>query len=280
MKFGRQYLIQILTPQNELIEITPPFSAEIDVQRNTLASTNTASVIIYNLAPKTRGKIFKDRYTTVEYWQLVIWAGYKTLSKIFQGNIYESQSSKQGPDWQTKIEAFDGLDAIQNGYTATTIVAETQRADIIRGVISDMPNVLAGILGSPADGSTSRGQALLGPSVSVLSDQTDGQYFIDNEIVNVIDSEEVIGESVLVLDEDQLFSTPRRRETFLDIEILLTPEVSIGNVAEVRSREAIYDGQYKVMGFGHTVQIFGSVGGEARTAIALYAGAEGLREVS
>ncbi len=280
MRFGRRYLIQILTPQNDLIEITEPFSVEFEIQRNTLASTNTASLTLYNLSPRTRNRIFKDRYTLVEYWQLTIWAGYEKLSKVFQGNIYEAQSFKQATDWHTKITAFDGLAAIQNGYTARSVAANTPRLNIMRDVISDMPNVVAGIFGSPSEGSSDRGQVLLGPSVSVLDEQSNSQYFIDSEIVHVIDRDEVIGSEALVIDQNQLFTTPKRRETFLDIEMLFFPESAIGNLVEVQSQEAIYNGLYKSVGFSHSVQILGSAGGLAKTTMNLYAGAEGLKEAT
>ena len=279
MKFGRTYLIQILTPQNDLIEIAPPFSVEFEIQRNALASVNSASLTIYNLGPRTRSRIYKDRYTLVEYWQLVIWAGYKTLSKVFQGNIYEAQSFKQGTDWHTKIDAFDGLQGVQNGYTSVTVAADTPRLDIFNRAIDDMPNIIAGFFGTRSEGSTDRGQTLMGPSVAVLDEQTDGNYFIDNEIAHVLDRDEIIGDTVLLLDSEQLLATPKRRETFIDVEILFTPEPQIGHGAEIRSREAIYDGQYKIIGFSHSVQILGSAGGSAVTKFALDAGAEGLRQV-
>lgn len=279
MKRQRTFAIQIFTPSRSLITIEPPFTIECSITRNTLASTNSISLTIYNLAPKTRARIYKDRYALAEYWQMIVWAGYSNLSKVFQGNIYEAMSFKEGTDWITQIEGFDGLSAVQNGFTSRTVGADVPRQNIMRDVITDMPNVIAGIFGAPSQGDSPRGQVLLGNSAQVLGELSEGQYFIDNEIVNIVDSEELIGGDVVLLDQDQLLGTPRRRETFIDVEVLFLPEVQIGHAAEIRSQERIYNGQYKIMGFKHSLQISESVSGSATTSLNLYAGAAGLRRV-
>lgn len=279
MKFGRTYLVQILTPQKELVEIAPPFSVEFDITRNTLASTNTANLTIYNLGPSTRNRIFKDRYSFSDYWQLIIWAGYDRLEKVFQGNIYQAMSYKQRTDWITEIEGYDGLDAVQNGFTARTVPADTPKQDVLTQVISDMPNVLAGFFGSPAEGQSGRGQTLVGNSAQIIEDITGGNTFIDNEIIHVIDRDEVFSDRAILLDQEQLFMTPKRRDTFLDVDLLFLPTAAIGQVAEVRSREEIYNGQYKIVGFKHMVQISSASAGDAKTSLNLDAGAAGLREV-
>ena len=287
-KNNRIYEIQILPPGGELIVIKsasalgdPGFSAQFSVKRDTLASANKGNVTIFNLGPKTRWKLYKDRYTFAEYWQLVIKAGYgNRLERIFQGNIYECFSYQQGTEWITKIDAFDGLSGITNGFTSQSVDRNTDKKNIISSIIRDMPNVLEGALGGPTQGDpSSRGKVLLGPSSQVLSEETGGQYFIDNEMVNVLDDDEVLTDQVIILDSKQLFGTPRRRDTFLDCSILFLPKMQVGVICEVRSKERIYNGQYKVMGFSHDVTVSSATCGTATTKISLYTGAGGLRGV-
>lgn len=280
MKFGRSFEIQITTPGNEQIIIRPPFSAVFSVTRNVLASMNNCTLTIYNLGRNTRNKIYKDRYTKIEYWQLIIRAGYKNLETVFQGNIFEASSTKQGPDWITKITGSDGLYAIQNGFTSRTVGADTQQGNVLKDIIGDMPNVIAGIIGSPGAGQTVRGKVLFGQSKDVLAEETGGQYFIDSEKVNVIGSEEVLVQKIITVDEDQLLSTPQRRDTFLECEMLFHPQLQTGQLISLRSLDSIYNGDYKVVGFSHNVTISQAMSGTAVTKFSLYAGAAALQEVS
>lgn len=282
MKRQRSYEIQILTPDRELITIRPPFSINFKIVRNTLASANTIKLNIFNLSPKTRNRIFKDRYSIAEYWQLVVRAGYERLETVFQGNIYESISYKgQGStEYVTIIDGFDGLNGIQNGFTSTSIESGTPQTSVINGIIKDMPNIVKGIFGKPTEGTNDRGKVLMGKSADVLTEEVEGQYFIDNETLNIIEDDEYLPGQVLLLDQNQLLSTPKRRDTLLDVEVLFVPEAKIGLLCEVRSSNEVYNGQYKTMGFTHDVTISNAEGGVAKTILSLYAGAAGLREAS
>lgn len=280
-KFGRNYRLDVFTPAGKQLTIEPPFSIHFQITRNTLASANKITITLYNLGPNTRNQIFKDRFSITEYWRISLFAGYgNRLHEVFTGNIFEAMSYKQGTEWITTIDGFDGMDAIQNGFTSRTVQADTPKGNIISGIIDDMPNMLVGILGSPSEGSSPRGQVLLGQSSELLSDQTGGQYFIDKETINVLSNNETITGQVVLLDESLLLNTPRRREAFLDVSTLFEAQVQVGQVYEIQSIEPRYNGQYKIMGFTHDVTISQATGGNARTDLQLYFGAEGLQAVS
>jgi hypothetical protein len=172
------------------------------------------------------------------------------------------------------------MNAIQNGFSSITVEKNTPKQNYIKQIINDMPNVLAGILGSPAQGESPRGKALMGQSSSILSQETDGKWFIDKEKLNILADGEVLPGSVIKLDPDDLLATPRRREAFLDVPVLFQPQVQIGRIYEIESLEARFNGQYKIVGFNHNVEISGASSGSAITTLSLYFGAEGLQEVS
>lgn len=280
-KFGRNYRLDVLTSSGKLLTITDPLTIQFNVVRNTLASANTVSIKIYNLAKNTRNQIFKDRYDINEYIQVRLQAGYKgRLHTVFQGNIYEAYSYKENVDWITTIDGFDGINAIQNAYTSVTVESGTPKQNYIEQILSDLPNLVAGALGSPAqaDGAA-RGKTLLGQTTQVLSEETSGEYFIDLETVNILADEEVIRGQVIRLDSGDLLSTPRRRESFLTMRVLFQPQVQIGHVYEVNSLEERFNGQYKIVGFTHDVEISGAQAGSATTDLQLFYPVNGLQEV-
>ena len=280
-KFGRNYRLDIFTPQGKQITIAPPFSIQFSINRNTLASANKGSMTLYNLAPNTRNQIYKDRFSITEYWRISLNAGYgDRLHNVFTGNIFEAYSYKQGTEWITSLDCFDGMDAIQNGFTSMTVEADTPKENILSNIVNDMPNVIKGLFGSIAEGEAPRGKSLMGQSSAVLSQETDDKYFIDNEIVNILNDSEVLPGAVISLDPDDLLGTPRRREAFLDLPTLFEPQVKIGKVYNIESLEARYNGQYKIMGFTHNVTISSAAAGQATTNLSLYFGADGLQEVS
>lgn len=280
MKFQRNYQLDIFTPDGIQVTITPPLSIKFSITRNTLASANRAQIEIINLAKNTRNKIYKDRYSITEYWRIILRAGYgNKLIEVFSGNIYEAKSSKDKTEWTTSIDAFDGMDAIQNGFTSSTVAAGTSKENILKSVINDMPNVISGFFGEIADEEAApRGKSLIGQSSDVLAAETDGQYFIDGETVNVLTDDEVIPGEILVLDASQNLATPKRQDTMLMVPQLFFPQAKVGLLCELNSLEEIYNGVYKIMGFTHNVTISQAVSGEARTEFMLYAGAAGFEE--
>lgn len=280
-KIGRNYRLDITTPAGKQITIEPPFSLYLDITRNTLASANRGTFTIYNLGPATRNQIYKDRFSITEYWQVRLWAGYgNRLHEVFTGNMYEGYSDKQGKDWITVLDCFDGMNAIQNGFMSETIQAGTPNGNIFSRIIDNMPNVVAGLFGTLEKGEAPRGKALIGQASDILSTETGGNYFIDKETVNILTDEEVLPGEVVLLDSDQLLTTPKRREAFIDVKTLFEPQVQIGQVYEIDSLQARYNGQYKIVGFHHVGMISESVGGTLTTDLSLYFGAEGLQEVS
>jgi hypothetical protein len=152
---------------------------------------------------------------------------------------------------------------------------------MITGVVKNMSTLAQGNIGEIGDNALGdRGQVLVGQSSTILNDLTNGNYFIDNEGVYVLNQDEFLTGQVLLLSSEQLLTTPQRRDTFLTCPILFLPEARIGLLCEVDSTEAVYNGQYKTVGFKHDLTISGSIAGTAKTEMQLYAGANGLKGVS
>lgn len=288
-RFIRHYEISIRTPQNELITIRPPFTAKFTITRNDLASANKTSLTILNLSPTNRAKIYKDRFTSADYWQMIIKAGYwyagfqnqmGKIVTIFQGNIFEAYSYKQGTEWYTQIEGLDAQFDMQNSFTSTTIQKNTPQKNVIETVAKDLTNTTMGVVGSPGDGENKRGKALFGRTKDVLDSETNNRYFVDKETIHSIDNDEVLSDEVILLNSDLLKSTPKKRDTFLDCDCLFFPEAETAYICELRSKFESYNGQYKIVGFTHNVNVSGADCGDASSQIRLYTEAKSFQVVT
>ena len=282
MNLGRTYELIIQNPSGEQRIIKPPFTLELEITRNTLASTNETSLTITNLGSNTRNWLFKDRYNLTQYWQMQLRAGYEgnNLFTLFLGNIMEAYSTKSGPDWKTKINAYDGLFGLQNGFVSQSFSSGASKKDLVNSAVSSMPNIAAGLFGQPTLGQNRRGVVAFGATKDFLDEQFPGQYYIDGEKLNILGDNEIDDSTVVVLDSDQLLKTPERRDTFLDIQMMFLPQARIGILTEVRSNYPIYNGQYKCIGLRHSGIISESVNGELTTSLNLYAGAGAFTPVS
>jgi hypothetical protein len=292
MKFLRNYEIRIKSPGNivssnpdgsynydnkgKTIVINPPISCTFDVNRAVMSSVNSGTITLTNLSPDTRDAIYKDKYSTTEYWQFILMAGYgDELYEILRGNINEAYSYKQGTEWFTYIDVFDGSYAVQNGFISETIGAGVSLKDMAIRVIHTMPEVLAGLMGTPADAkkTSPRGQVLLGSSWEQLQEMTGGNASIDGGYVNIMAKDDAVSADVFVLDSDLIAETPKRREQFLEVKTsVLCPEIRMWYICELRSMFTRYNGQYSVYGVKHSATISGASAGEASSMISLYKG--------
>lgn len=285
MKWLRNYEIRIKNPDGKLFTIAPPISVTFDVDRSVMSSTNTAKVTIYNLAQGTRNGLYKDKYSFTKYWQMFIMAGYgkSELYEIFRGNIQEAFSYKKPPEWITEISAYDGAYAIQNSFTNETMTKETSIKDMITRTIHSMPELLSGVLGKGASEETNaRGQVLTGSSYDIIQQLSGGQAYIDGETINILAPDEVMTGKAFVIsggDNGIMLETPRRREQFLEVNCLFSPEIRVGHICEIQSAESKYNGQYKVYGIKHSGTFSQAQCGDATTMVSLYRGSAPLEEV-
>ena len=151
--------------------------------------------------------------------------------------------------------------------------------ETIKRVIHTMPEMLTGVLGAPAEGESARGKVVVGNSYDVIQGLTDKQAFIDGETLYVMGEDEVLKGDAFVLESDLNFTTPKRRDAYLELDTLFSPEIRVGHIAEVRSLEKRYDGQYKVYGIKHAVTFSEVQAGDAVTTVSLNVSSRSFVEV-
>lgn len=280
-KFGRQYRITIDPKDGEgeiIIEL--PFSCQFWVNRNVMSSMNHMSLDIYNLGPDIRNRIFQDKYT-LAYRPIKFEVGYDTLTTVFDGQLWESNSARNGPNIITRIEALTGDFDVSNTVTNKTIEAGLETGEVFKYLVSDFPNLNLGHVGDFKE-KLQRPVALSGNTWELIKKYSDNQCCIDENEVHILNGDEVLDDTVLVIDASTgLIESPRRGEGNITLTTLLEPRVRVNSLVELNSViMPTYNGQYKVIGINHQGMISPTINGTARSIFNLFTGPLRFRKIA
>ena len=240
-KFGLNYVLTVQEKTGESVIIKPPFTIELDITRNTLTSANVCQVKIYNLGAKTRGKIHRNKTDWGAPFQgISLEAGYGTnLTEVFNGNISASWSVREGVNYITQIECFDGGFAFVNSKTNRSFPAGTPQTAIIASMTGDLDYVKPGVVGK-YDGILLRGNSYSGNTVQLLRELTGGGLFIDKSTAHCLgDAEYIInGGTIAVNAGTGLLQTPVLERTIAHFDMLFEPGLNVGRLANITSVSA------------------------------------------
>ncbi|MDR3244665.1 MAG: hypothetical protein LBT79_07955 [Elusimicrobiota bacterium] len=273
-KFNRNYLMSIQVDDDNRIEFGLPFSIEFQITRNTLASANTGKFKIYNLQEDKREQIYKDQYDTLNIKLIELKAGYgNDLSTIFKGWIKRAYSEHNGTNNITTIEAYDGGVAFISGQTSNTFNADTPKNDVLNSLVKSLPGVSIGAIGN-FEGKLSRGNSYFGNTANLLSEITNGGFYVDNNKTYCLNKNECIeGNIQVITSESGLLEAPIREEQNITCKIIFEPRLLVGQIIELKSSiNPRFNGQYKVIGFNHNGTISPAVNGQCMTKVNLYYG--------
>ena len=274
-KFGRSYSLSVQASNGSTITIEPPFTLEFDVTRNTLSSANTSSFRLYNLSEKTRNLLRKNRWDYDSLRLISLRAGYEeNLPFIFLGNISQAWSVREGTNFITTIQSFDGGFAYANAKTNTAYPSSTDLKSVITDFVSSLKDfaVSPGAIGDFA-GAISRGNSYSGATTDLLREISGGAFFIDNGKANVLKDDECLDLPAFVItSKSGLLGTPILEETYINFDMLFEPNLSIGRRIKLESiTGANFNGYYKVISLHHRGTISDAVCGEAITSVGLFA---------
>lgn len=136
--FARQCVVTLGRPQTpDEFALKTPTALRVDglrvvfkIDRDLQPSPNQGEITIYNLSEASRAKL-EDVGQRV-----VLEAGYEgSVAQIFSGDVRRAFSTKQGPDWVTKIEAGDGERAIAFARVSKSYGPGTPQADVMKDTI-------------------------------------------------------------------------------------------------------------------------------------------------
>lgn len=275
-KFNRSFILKIEVSNNEYIEVNSPFTLEFNVTRNNLASANTATFTIYNLNSYTRSRIYKDVYDIGNLRAIQLFAGYAEnlgdlIPRCFNGTVKRAFSYRQGSDFKTVIEAYDGMISMGTDFVSTTVPSGIPIAVSIAQVAKELKNVDKITIGNKFTDITKRAMSLMGNPLDIMKQLTNNNFYIDNQSAYAIDQTEVIqGEIRLINYENGLIGTPKKSELMVEVEMIFEPRIKPSQLIELQSiSENRFNGVYKVTGIVHRGIISGSIGGDCRTVLTL-----------
>lgn len=280
IKWNRNYILSIQV-SGGWIDITMPFTMSFSIVRNTLAQANTGTFTILNLSEDTRRKIYKDKYKTAVYKGIELRAGYgdskETLPLIFKGNIKQAYSQRNGVNYETSIEAYDGGFSYVNANTGRSFSQGTSDKQIIETLIKDLPNISVGKIGKFVD-KLPKGNTLQGPTIELLKNITKSNFFIDNEKAYCLQENECFKGAIQKITSDTgLLGSPLREEALLTFTIMFEPRLQVGQYIQLESQtEKLFNGDYKVIGIEHQGIISDAQSGRCITKVTLYYGAKGF----
>lgn len=272
IKFGRNYSLRIQVSDVQTLTISLPFTIEFDITRNTLTSANVCQIRIYNLSQKNRGLVrYNASNQQFPHRSIELRAGYGTnLPIIFSGNITQAWSVREGVNFITQIECYDGGFAFGNGVTDTQFPAGTEQKTVIKTLIGSLPFVTLGGVGD-YPGTLSRGNTYSGNTTEILSQITGGGFFVDQGRGNALGTNEFledIGAGITVINAASgLLGTPVLEQTIVRFDMIFEPNLQAGQKIKLESiTEANFNGEYKVTAVKHRGMISEAVCGDAVTS--------------
>jgi hypothetical protein len=270
-KFGRNYELTVTVPPMAPVVITPPFTVEFDIQRNTYSRANIAQFKIYNLGERSRAVIRKNDMDIGFFPPITFRAGYgEDLSLSFKGGISRAFSYREGVNWVTQIEVYDGGEAYVNGRTNLVIPKGTPTTDLLRTLVTTLQplGVSPGVVGNYV-GTLTRSASFSGNTVDILQELTGGGFFIDNGTGHALQTDEYIStySPIAVIDATTgLLGTPQLENTLCRFDMVFEPRLSVGHKIRLTSSTgAAFNGDYKVTSIKHRGTISDSHAGQAVT---------------
>lgn len=272
-KFGRNYILNIQTQSGSTLTIKPPFTVEFDITRNILSSANVSSIRVFNLNANNRSQIRKNVNDYGDLRLINLQAGYgNNLPVVFQGNITQAWSVREGVNFITQIESFDGGYAFANSVSNTNFPANATQQTVVDSLVQNLAasGVNPGVIGS-FEGTLSRGNSYSGNTTDILREITGGRFYIDNGKAFALSDNECISGPVTTIDSSSgLLGTPVREQTIINFDMLFEPRLLLAQLITLNSiTESNFNGQYKIISLKHRGMISEAICGDAITSVGL-----------
>lgn len=244
--FKRRWSVQVDTLKVDGLRV------RFDVQKALTKEPNTAEVTISNLGAESRKAIESSKGKL-----LTVTAGYeKTEAVVFQGDVRFASSSREGPDWLTKIESGDGETAYAHSPVSLSFTKNTSAADVVKGVVKALgvgEGNLSSVLSTLAQTSHPRGFSAHGQASNILDNLLRRQglaYSIQNGHLQVLSPDQPIDAFAVLLTASSgligapEFETPKEKNkpTVIKLKSYLQPSIRCGGLvtAEVGGKLSQY----------------------------------------
>jgi hypothetical protein len=237
-KFGRTYLLEVQRADGQILTVQLPFTIEFDITRNTLTSANICQIRIYNLGLENRNQL---RFNVTNYGTfrgVKLRAGYgENPPLIFSGNISSAWSVREGVNFITQIECYDGGFAFVNGHSSLSgLPAGTTQAELFSQLIDDLPHVQKGAIGN-FTGQLSRGNSYSGNTAHILTEESGGAFFVDQGFANVLQKNEYLANlpTITINSATGILGTPVLEEYIARFSMIFEPGLNVGQKVVIDS---------------------------------------------
>lgn len=285
-KRQRKYRLEVQNKYGDTVVIEPPFSVSFDIEKRVFANISQGSLTIFNLGETLRSELFKDllQVDIDQMRAIVFYAGYETdieLPRIFAGTISRCYSMRQGVDFHTVIEFNSGSDFLANSYVSLSASKGTLIRDLMDQIAQGINPEFKRSIGSFA-GELRRGVTYEGSAVKLIQDYSNGNFFIDDNNIVIINDDEALNGIINQIDSDSgLLGSPLREESFLVFDMIFEPRILLAQqISLVSSTVPFFNGIYKVVGFHHTGMISETVCGDAKTQVRVQFFPDGVQLIS
>lgn len=193
-----------------------------------LETPNHAEITVYNLAPETVSRI------RGEFKRAVLSAGYTgNAGIIFDGQIRQVRTGREGADTWTEITVADGDRAYNFATVSTTLAAGARPADQVAACGSSMAAKGTGIGYVPDLGGQAlpRGKVMYGMARSYLRDTsqtTDTTWSIQDGLLQMVPADGYLpGEAVILTAATGLIGSPEQTAEGIKVRCLINPRLRI-----------------------------------------------------
>jgi len=190
---------------------------------------------------------------------------------LFNGFVKQAGSVRQGTEFQTVIEAYDGGFAMTEGQAEVSVSAGQKVGDVLKKLAQSLPGIEGATVGDGYDDVTKRGQVIFGNPVEHLRMATRNRFFIDKNRAYILADNEILPGDIGKIDSTTgLIGTPKKNATVLEVELIFEPRVTICQALELESitfPEA--NGTFKVIEISHRGMISPQVAGSVTTSLKL-----------
>lgn len=268
-KFGRNYELTVQKSDGKPLTVKLPFTIEFDITRNTLTSANVCQFRIYNLNENNRSQLRFNVSNYGEYRPVIFKAGYgDDIRVVFKGNISQAWSFREGVNFITQIECYDGGFAFNNGQVDLSVTPGATEQSVIRSMVNQgLPNVEVGAIGKFLD-PVKKGNTHSGNTAKTLGEITGGAFFIDNEKAYALKTNEYVADSapLRINAGTGILGTPLLEQYIARFDMLFEPGLEIGRAVLIDSvTEKSFNGLAKITSVKHRGTISEVVCGNVTT---------------
>lgn len=292
----------------DYIIIRPPITIEFSINRQAYASSNQANIKVYNLSPKTRSEVFRDRNSFYnpnpnvaisennQPRDVMLFAGYASeggQSLMFKGQMFYGHTQRRGTDFITELECQDPAiyqyAAMSNVSIPKTELAAKKKSDMILQFVKDMyggvppkaiisPSVQAADYANTANAKRgiARKKSAMDLAKEAMTDSNGHKcFFIDNGTPVAIGFGEAYVNPALTIitPETGLLNIPMKSEYIVAAQLMMEPRLLVGQALRVDGyQDSEYNGDYKVVGVQHNGMISGTHDSPTTTTASLFNG--------